>query len=60
LSGVEEYILGWLLLRPELLASLDAEMIGQQTPPLGQRISPAPKVVRSWPNSRTRLRLMKV
>jgi DNA primase len=35
LSGLEEYILGWLLLRPELLASLDAEMIGQQTPPLG-------------------------
>ena len=34
-SGLEEYILGWLLLRPELLASLDAEMIGQQTPPLG-------------------------
>ncbi len=34
-SGLEEYILGWLLLRPELLASLDAEMIGQQTPQLG-------------------------
>ena len=34
-SGLEDYILGWLLLRPELLAGLDAEMIGQQTPPLG-------------------------
>ena len=34
-SGLEDYILGWLLLRPELLASVDAEMIGQQTPPLG-------------------------
>ena len=34
-SGLEEYILGWLLLRPELLAGLDADMIGQQTPPLG-------------------------
>jgi DNA primase len=31
----EEYILGWLLLRPELLARLDEEMIAQQAPPLG-------------------------
>jgi len=35
LSGLEEYILGWLLLRPDLLADLDADMIGQQAPPLG-------------------------
>ena len=33
-SSLEEYILGWLFLRPELLAGLDADMIGQQTPPL--------------------------
>ena len=32
--GPEEYILGWLLLRPELLAGLDEEMISQQAPPL--------------------------
>ena len=32
--GLEEYILGWLYLRPDLLAGLDADMIGQQTPPL--------------------------
>ena len=35
LSGLEEYILGWLFLRPDLLAGLDADMIGQQAPPLG-------------------------
>ncbi len=33
--GPEEYILGWLFLRPELLGGLDEEMIGQQAPPLG-------------------------
>ncbi len=32
--GPEEYILGWLLVRPELLAGLDEDMIGQQAPPL--------------------------
>jgi len=32
--GPEEYILGWLLVRPELLPLLDEEMIGQQAPPL--------------------------
>ncbi len=35
LSGLEEYILGWLFLRPDLLADLDADMISQQAPPLG-------------------------
>jgi hypothetical protein len=33
--GPEEYIIGWLLLRPDLLAGLDEEMISQQAPPLG-------------------------
>lgn len=33
--GPEEYILGWLTLRPELLAGLDDDMIAQQAPPLG-------------------------
>lgn len=33
--GAEEHLLGWLLLRPDLLPTLDAEMIGQQAPPLG-------------------------
>ncbi|MGQ9490826.1 MAG: DNA primase [Anaerolineae bacterium] len=33
--GAEEYLLGWLLLRPDLLPALDTEMINQQTPPLG-------------------------
>jgi DNA primase len=33
-SGLEEHILGWLFLRPDLLAGLDADMIGQQAPPL--------------------------
>ncbi len=33
--GPEEHILGWVLLRPDLLPVLDAEMIGQQAPPLG-------------------------
>jgi DNA primase len=33
--GLEEHILGWLFLRPDLLAGLDADMIGQQAPPLG-------------------------
>jgi DNA primase len=32
--GPEEYILGWLTLRPELLAGLDEDMIAQQAPPL--------------------------
>jgi DNA primase len=32
--GPEEYILGWLTLRPELLAGLDDDMISQQAPPL--------------------------
>jgi DNA primase len=32
--GPEEYIVGWLLLRPDLLAGLDEEMISQQAPPL--------------------------
>jgi hypothetical protein len=32
--GLEEHILGWLFLRPDLLSSLDADMIGQQGPPL--------------------------
>jgi DNA primase len=32
--GPEEYILGWLTLRPELLTQLDEDMIGQQAPPL--------------------------
>jgi len=32
--GPEEYILGWLLVRPELLPLLEEEMIGQQAPPL--------------------------
>ena len=32
--GPEEYILGWLFLRPELLGQLDEEMISQQAPPL--------------------------
>jgi DNA primase len=32
--GLEEHILGWLFLRPDLLAGLDADMIGQQAPPL--------------------------
>jgi DNA primase len=34
-SGLEEYMLGWLFLRPDLLPQLDADMIGQQTAPLG-------------------------
>ncbi len=33
--GAEEYLLGWLLLRPDLLPALDTEMIDQQIPPLG-------------------------
>lgn len=33
--GAEEYLLGWLLLRPDLLPALDTEMIDQQAPPLG-------------------------
>lgn len=33
--GAEEHLLGWLLLRPDLLPTLDAEMISQQAPPLG-------------------------
>jgi DNA primase len=32
--GPEEYILGWLTLRPELLTQLDEDMIRQQAPPL--------------------------
>lgn len=32
--GPEEHLLGWLLLRPDLLPQLDAEMIGGQAPPL--------------------------
>ena len=32
--GPEEYILGWLFLRPDLLAGLDEEMISHQAPPL--------------------------
>jgi len=35
-SRLEEHILGWLFLRPDLLVGLDAEMIGLQAPPLGQ------------------------
>lgn len=42
--GPDEYILGWLLLRPELLARLDEEMIGQQAPPL------SPEDLNSAPN----------
>jgi DNA primase len=33
-SGLEEHILGWLLLRPDLLTRLDADMIGHQAAPL--------------------------
>ncbi len=33
--GAEEHLLGWLLLRPDLVPGLDAEMIGLQAPPLG-------------------------
>lgn len=33
--GAEEYLLGWLLLRPDLLPALDTDMIDQQAPPLG-------------------------
>ncbi len=33
--GAEEYLLGWLLLRPDLLPALDSDMIDQQAPPLG-------------------------
>ena len=32
--GLEEYILGHLLLRPDLLAQVDAELISQHVPPL--------------------------
>jgi DNA primase len=32
--GLEEYLLGWLYLRPDLLAALDADMITHQAPPL--------------------------
>ena len=32
--GPEEYILGWLTLRPELLSGLDEDMIAQDAPPL--------------------------
>ncbi len=32
--GLEEHLLGWLFLRPDLFPALDAEMIGQQAPPL--------------------------
>ncbi len=33
--GAEEHLLGWLLLRPDLLPALDEEMIRHQIPPLG-------------------------
>jgi DNA primase len=33
--GLEEHILGCLLCRPDVLAQLDAELIGHQAPPLG-------------------------
>lgn len=33
--GLEEHLVGWLLLRPDLLPDLDAAMIGQEVPPLG-------------------------
>lgn len=33
--GLDEHLLGWLFLRPDLLSDLDAELIGGQTPPLG-------------------------
>lgn len=33
--GLEEYLLGWLYLRPDLLAALDADMIAHRLPPLG-------------------------
>jgi DNA primase len=33
--GLEEHLLGHLLARPDLLAGLDAEMIGGDAPPLG-------------------------
>ncbi len=32
--GLDEHLLGWLFLRPDLLSELDAEMIRQQAPPL--------------------------
>ncbi len=32
--GLEEYLLGWLYLRPDLLAALDVDMITHQAPPL--------------------------
>ena len=32
--GLDEHLLGWLFLRPDLLSDLDAELIGQQAPPL--------------------------
>ncbi len=32
--GLEEHLLGWLFQRPDLMSDLDAEMIGQQAPPL--------------------------
>ncbi len=35
LLGLEEHLLGCLLSRPELLAGLDADLIGQHAPPLG-------------------------
>jgi DNA primase len=33
--GLEEHLLGHILLRPDLLSRLDGEMVGQHTPPLG-------------------------
>lgn len=32
--GLEEYLLGWLYLRPDLMSALDADMISNQAPPL--------------------------
>jgi DNA primase len=32
--GLEEHLLGYLLCRPDLLGQLDAELIGEQAPPL--------------------------
>ncbi len=41
--GVEEHLLGHILVRLDLLSQLDGEMIGQHTPPLGPEDFTAPE-----------------
>ncbi len=41
--GVEEHLLGHILVRLDLLSQLDSEMIGQHTPPLGPEDFTAPE-----------------